>query len=78
MAATLATLRKYMRAEVNDPAPLRKLSTLTLTHDGGASETDFFQDASYDFVAQGVMVAPLRLSVGSRTLVGLRTTTSSW
>jgi hypothetical protein len=55
MGATLATLRKYIRAEVGDPAPLRKLSTLTLTHDG-SSQTTFFQDASHNFVALGVIV----------------------
>jgi len=56
MGATLATLRRYIRAEVNDPAPLEKLSTLTITHDGGSAEEDFFQDASYNFVTLGVIV----------------------
>ena len=55
MGATLATLRKYIRAEVNDPAPTEKLDTLTLTHDGGNSAA-FFQDASYNFVTLGVKV----------------------
>ena len=56
MGATLATLRRYIRAEVNDPAPLEKMSTSTITHDGGDNEEDYFQDASYNFVTQGVKV----------------------
>ena len=56
MGATLDTLRRYIRAEVNDPAPLRKLSTLTLTHDGATGSTTFFQDASHNFVTLGVIV----------------------
>ncbi len=56
MGATLATLRRYIRAEVNDPAPLEKMSTSTITHDGGNDETDFFQDASYNFVDEGIKV----------------------
>jgi len=56
MGATLETLRKYIRAEVNDPAPLRKLSTLTLTHDGATDNEAFFQDASHNFVTLGVIV----------------------
>jgi hypothetical protein len=55
MGATLATLRKYIRAEVGDPAPLEKLSSVTLTHDGGNGAA-FFQDASYNFVTQGIVI----------------------
>lgn len=55
MGATLATLRKYIRAEVNDPKPTEKLSSLTLTHDGGNSAA-FFQDQTYNFVTQGVII----------------------
>ena len=46
MGATLATLRKYVRAEVHDPAPLEKMSTSTLTHDGSDGDT-FFKDNSF-------------------------------
>lgn len=56
MGAALSTLRKYIRAEVNDPKPERKMSTSTITHDGGDDETSFFQDASYDFDAQGIEI----------------------
>jgi hypothetical protein len=35
MGATLSTLRKYIRAEVGDQEATEKLSTVTLTHDGG-------------------------------------------
>jgi hypothetical protein len=55
MGATLSTLRKYIRAEVGDPAPTEKMSSSTLTHDGGNGAA-FFQDASYNFVTQGVIV----------------------
>ena len=55
MGATLATLRKYIRAEVGDPAPTRKLSSLTLTHDT-TTQTTFFQDATHNFVTLGVIV----------------------
>ena len=55
MGATLATLRKYVRAEVHDPAPLRKISSSALIHDGG-NNAAFFQDATFDFVALGVIV----------------------
>lgn len=55
MGATLSTLRKYIRAEVNDPAPEEKLSTLTLTHDGGNGAA-FFQDQSHNFTTLGVVV----------------------
>jgi hypothetical protein len=55
MGATLSTLRKYIRAEVGDPAPEEKLSTLTLTHDGGNSAA-FFQDQTHNFDTLGVIV----------------------
>lgn len=55
MGATLATLRKYIRAEVGDPAPLEKMASSTLTHDGGANAA-FFQDQTFDFVSQGIIV----------------------
>jgi hypothetical protein len=55
MGATLSTLRKYIRAEVHDPAPLRKISTSALIHDGG-NDAVFFQDATFDFVALGIVV----------------------
>lgn len=55
MGATLATLRKYIRAEVNDPAPLEKLSSLTLTHDGGNGAA-FFADATHNFDTLGVKI----------------------
>jgi hypothetical protein len=55
MGATLLTLRKYVRAEVHDPAPLEKLSTLTLTHDGGNGAA-FFQDQTHNFGTLGVVV----------------------
>lgn len=55
MGATLATLRKYIRAEVYDPAPEEKLSTLTLTHDGGNGAA-FFQDATHNFDTLGVEI----------------------
>jgi hypothetical protein len=54
MGATLATLRKYIRAEVGDPAPAEKLSTLTLTHDGGNGAA-FFQDQTHNFTTLGVI-----------------------
>ena len=55
MGATLATLRKYIRAEVSDPAPTEKLSSLTLTHDGGDGSL-FFADATHNFDSLGVKV----------------------
>jgi hypothetical protein len=55
MGATLATLRKYIRAEVGDPAPLRKISTSSLIHDGGNGAA-FFQDATFNFVTLGIII----------------------
>jgi hypothetical protein len=55
MGATLSTLRKYIRAEVNDPAPTEKMSSSTLTHDGGNGAA-FFQDQSFNFVNEGILV----------------------
>ena len=55
MGATLATLRKYIRAEVGDHSPTEKLSTLSLIHDGAGNATAF-QDATHNFVALGVIV----------------------
>jgi len=55
MGATLSTLRKYIRAEVNDPKPSRKMSSSTLTHDGGDSAA-FFQDQSFNFDSQGIEI----------------------
>jgi hypothetical protein len=40
---------------VGDPAPLEKLSTLTLTHDGGSAAA-FFADATHNFDTLGVVV----------------------
>lgn len=56
MGATLSTLRKYIRAEVNDPAPERKMSSSTITHDGGDNSKTFFQDQTYNFATQGIEV----------------------
>jgi hypothetical protein len=55
MGATLATLRKYVRAEVHDPAPTRKISTSSLIHDGGNGAA-FFQDATFNFDTLGIEV----------------------
>jgi hypothetical protein len=55
MGATLSTLRKYIRAEVHDPAPLRKISSSALIHDGGSAAV-FFQDATFNFVTLGIVV----------------------
>ena len=43
MGATLSLLRKYVRQEIDDPAPLRKPdSSTTFQHDGGDNQTSFF------------------------------------
>ncbi len=55
MGATLATLRKYIRAEVGDVAPTEKMSGDTITHDDG-SQTAYFEDDSYNFVTEGILV----------------------
>jgi hypothetical protein len=55
MGATLSTLRKYIRAEVHDPAPLRKISTSALIHDGG-NDAAFFQDETFNFLTLGIIV----------------------
>jgi hypothetical protein len=54
MGATLATLRKYIRAEVGDPAPTR-VTTTSITHDDG-SQTTHMEDSDVNFVTEGVQV----------------------
>jgi hypothetical protein len=54
MGATLATLRKYIRAEVGDQEATEKMASETLTNDGG-NGVAYFEDASFDFVAEGVV-----------------------
>lgn len=55
--ATLETLRKYVRQEVDDPAPGRIPDASTsFAHDGGSNRTDYFQDSSENFVTHGVKV----------------------
>ncbi len=57
MGAPLSTLRRYVRVEVDDPAPLRKPdATVSFQHDGGFNQTTSFQDSSEDFVALGIVV----------------------
>ncbi len=57
MEANLSTLRKFVRQEVDDPAPLRKPGpTVSFQHDGGDNQTSFFIDASEDFALLGVVV----------------------
>jgi len=55
MGTTLSTLRKYVRREVNDVAPTRKMSSDTLTHDD-STQTTYFRDESYDFDSEGIEV----------------------
>lgn len=55
MAYTLTNLRKYVRVEIDDVAATRKMSTYTLTHDGGNGAA-FFQDQSFNFVTEGIIV----------------------
>jgi hypothetical protein len=55
--ATLETLRKYVRQEVDDPAPSRIPDADTqFVHDGGSNRTDYFQDSSENFSTHGVKV----------------------
>lgn len=57
MGATLSLLRKYVRQEIDDPAPLRKPdSSTTFQHDGGDGRTSYFLDSSEDFVDLGIVV----------------------
>lgn len=57
MTANLSTIRKFVRQEVDDPAPLRKPDpTVSFQHDGGFNQTTSFQDSSEDFDALGVVV----------------------
>jgi hypothetical protein len=55
MGVTLATLRKYIRAEVGDPAPTR-VTTTSLAHDGASNNTGYFEDNAVNFVTEGVVV----------------------
>lgn len=57
MGADLFTLRKFVRQEIDDPAPERKPgNTVQFQHDGGFNQTTSFQDSSEDFVALGIVV----------------------
>lgn len=57
MGANLFTLRKFVRQEIDDPAPLRKPGpTISFQHDGGFNQTTSFQDSSEDFVTLGIVV----------------------
>jgi len=57
MGANLFTLRKFVRQEIDDPAPLRKPGpTVSFQQDGGDNQTSFFIDSSEDFAALGVVV----------------------
>lgn len=55
--ATLETLRRYVRTEIDDPQPARiPNATRTFAHDGGNDSTDYFQDSSENFVNHGLRV----------------------
>lgn len=57
MGESLSVLRKYVRREIDDPAPLRKPGpTITFQHDGGDDQTSWFQDSSEDFETLGIVV----------------------
>lgn len=57
MTANLSTIRKFVRQEVDDPAPLRKPDpTVSFQQDGGDNQTSFFIDSSEDFAQLGVVV----------------------
>jgi hypothetical protein len=57
MTANLTTIRRFVRQEVDDPAPLRKPSpTVSFQHDGGDDQTSWFQDSSEDFGVLGIVV----------------------
>lgn len=57
MGESLSVLRKYVRREIDDPAPLRKPdAAVTFQHDGGDDQTSWFQDSSEDFEALGIVV----------------------
>ncbi len=57
MEANLETLRKFVRQEIDDPAPLRKPdSSVSFQHDGGSNRQTWFQDASEDFESLGIIV----------------------
>jgi len=79
MGATLETLRKYVRQEVDDPAPERiPDSSTTFAHDGGSNRTDFFQDSSENFVNHGVAVGDVIYNVSDGgSLATIRAITSS-
>lgn len=63
MGATLATLRKYVRAEVNDPAPERLPdSSTTFTHD--TTSQAYFQDSGENFyTTHGIRVGDVIINV---------------
>jgi len=64
MGATLATLRKYVRAEVNDPAPERLPdSSTTFTHDGGDNLAYFEDNAQNFYTTHGVRVGDVIINV---------------
>lgn len=57
MEANLETLRKFVRQEIDDPAPLRKPdSSVSFQHDGGSNRQTWFQDASENFESLGIIV----------------------
>lgn len=64
MGATLSLLRKYVRQEIDDPAPLRKPnSSTTFQHDGGNGLTDYFLDSSENFEDLGIVVGDVIYNV---------------
>lgn len=64
MGATLSLLRKYVRQEIDDPAPLRKPdSSTTFQHDGGDGLTSWFQDSSENFETLGIVVGDVIYNV---------------
>lgn len=64
MGATLSLLRKYVRQEIDDPAPLRKPnSSVTFQHDGGDDLTDYFLDSSENFEDLGIVVGDVIYNV---------------
>ena len=64
MGASLSTLRKLIRLEIDDPAPLRKPSpTVTFQHDGGDDLTSYFLDSSEDFETLGIVVGDVIYNV---------------
>lgn len=64
MGVTLSVLRKYVRQEIDDPAPLRKPdSSTTFQHDGGDGLTSYFLDSSEDFQTLGIVVGDVIYNV---------------